>query len=1332
MRKIIVLLFAIQLILIPAITYAGTGLSVEEQLEGEMNQDLLPKTTEQTEKNELGPSEYPLVESGGVVGTLIDSFGTSHTLSFMGVTQSTSHPDRFSIKTKYQSNQIVKDGLVTIEYYAQHYQSLVYIGSSELDLTNYQNVQFTIDQVKASFATSPYLYMKVGVSKVSNPSVYSDVLVYKVTNPFVVDDTSQDDRFVVISNESIEKGITQWTGTFNQSETNDIAEKTELPASYKVDVVKPFDPSNQQVASKQGNFKYFTVSESIGDTKYFWVSNLDTNTDYQIQARLAYSGTKAKVWVYNNQISDADAIKMGQEFDQNIYPSVTSNFANESDVNADGKINILCFDIQDGYNGSGGYTAGYFFSGDLYQPTTSNKSNVSEIFYIDTYPAMGTTTKDVTLSYETLAHEFQHMVNFNQNVLVEKSPTNMDTWLNEGLSMAAEQIYSGKGLSDRIDYYNMSQSIANGHSLLNWDYEGDTLSNYSLSYLFAQYIKVQTGQGDRIFKEILHDPNNNYVAVEKVAKKYINPDMTFGKLMTNFRIALLLNQPSGLYGFKGDPFFNSIHDRIFTGTSAYLNGGGAIALSYNSKDGFVEPINKGQNITYTYLDINQVEVVDITAPAKPVVNEITDKTTSITGTAEAGAKVEVRVNGTLLASGTAGTDGKFVITIPVQKAGTTLSVTATDAAGNVSEVVTVVVKDTTAPATPIVNEVTDKTTSITGTAEAGAKVEVRVNGTLLASGTAGTDGKFVITIPVQKAGTTLSVTAIDAAGNVSEVVTVVVKDTTAPATPIVNEVTDKTTSITGTAEAGAKVEVRVNGTLLASGTAGTDGKFDITIPVQKAGTTLSVTAVDAAGNVSETTVIVVKDATQPSKPVVNEVTDKTTTVTGTAEAGSKVEVRVNSTLLGSGTVGTDGKFAITIPVQKAGTTLTITATDAAGNVSETTVIVVKDAIQPSKPEVNEVTDKTTTVTGTAEAGSKVEVRVNSTLLGSGTAGTDGKFAIAIPVQKAGTTLTVTATDAAGNVSETTAIVVKDATQPSKPVVNEVSDKTTTVTGTAEAGSKVEVRSNGTLLGSGTTGTDGKFMITIPAQKAGTTLTLTAVDTAGNISEFVTVVVKDTTAPATPIVNEVTDKTTTVTGTAEAGVKVEVHVNGTLLASGTAGTDGKFTITIPAQKAGITLLVTAVDQAGNVSEAVQLIIKTMSKSGWLFENGSWYYYEQTSGIPSVGWLQTGGYWYYLSATGAMQTGWLSSGGKWYYLQNSGEMVTGWLYNGGQWYYLNKGGDMKTGWHFEGGKWYFLVKSGAMKKGWERIGNQWYYFYQDGTMATSTTIGGYRIGSNGIML
>ncbi|MEH7085543.1 Ig-like domain-containing protein, partial [Neobacillus drentensis] len=76
-------------------------------------------------------------------------------------------------------------------------------------------------------------------------------------------------------------------------------------------------------------------------------------------------------------------------------------------------------------------------------------------------------------------------------------------------------------------------------------------------------------------------------------------------------------------------------------------------------------------------------------------------------------------------------------------------------------------------------------------------------------------------------------------------------------------------------------------------------------------------------------------------------------------------------VIGTGTAGEDGQFTVTIFVQKAGTELVIVAADKSGNVSEPTTVMVKDVTAPVKPEVNELTDKDTTVTGQAEAGSTV-------------------------------------------------------------------------------------------------------------------------------------------------------------------------------------------------------------------------------------------------------------------------------------------------------------------------------------------------------------------------
>ncbi|MGI6094960.1 MAG: L,D-transpeptidase family protein [Lachnospiraceae bacterium] len=121
------------------------------------------------------------------------------------------------------------------------------------------------------------------------------------------------------------------------------------------------------------------------------------------------------------------------------------------------------------------------------------------------------------------------------------------------------------------------------------------------------------------------------------------------------------------------------------------------------------------------------------------------------------------------------------------------------------------------------------------------------------------------------------------------------------------------------------------------------------------------------------------------------------------------------------------------------------------------------------------------------------------------------------------------------------------------------------------------------------------------------------------------------------------------------------------------------------------------------------------TGWLNEGGSWYYLKE-DGVMATGWLNEGGNWYYLSGNGAMATGWLKVNGNWYYLSGNGAMVTGWLRENGIWYYLKENGAMATGWLNEGGSWYYLKGNGAMATGWLYESGSWYYLRENGAMVT----------------
>ncbi|WP_195227862.1 lectin-like domain-containing protein, partial [Streptococcus parasanguinis] len=165
-----------------------------------------------------------------------------------------------------------------------------------------------------------------------------------------------------------------------------------------------------------------------------------------------------------------------------------------------------------------------------------------------------------------------------------------------------------------------------------------------------------------------------------------------------------------------------------------------------------------------------------------------------------------------------------------------------------------------------------------------------------------------------------------------------------------------------------------------------------------------------------------QDTTAPTAPVVNPVKAGDTAVTGTAEAGSTVEVTLPDGSKVSAKADQDGNFSVPVSGLKEGTTVSVTATDDAGNTSTpTTATVAKadDKIAPTAPVVNPVKAGDTAVTGTAEAGSTVEVTLPDGSKVSAKADQDGNFSVPVSGLKEGTTVSVTATDDAGNTSTPT-------------------------------------------------------------------------------------------------------------------------------------------------------------------------------------------------------------------------------------------------------------------------------------------------------------------------
>ncbi|WP_367268647.1 BapA/Bap/LapF family large adhesin [uncultured Sphingomonas sp.] len=585
---------------------------------------------------------------------------------------------------------------------------------------------------------------------------------------------------------------------------------------------------------------------------------------------------------------------------------------------------------------------------------------------------------------------------------------------------------------------------------------------------------------------------------------------------------------------------------------------------------------------------------DLVAPATPLATVSADGT-SISGTGEPGATLIVRApDNSVLATVTVAADGSFSAPLATPQAnGEALTVTQTDAAGNVSPVATVTAPDITPPAPPLATLSADGT-AVYGNGEPGATVRiVDGNGTLLGSAVVAADSSYSLTLtPPQTSGQTLSAVQTDPAGNPSQPATVAAPDLTAPPAPLATIAADGT-SVTGTGEPFATVRVRAaDGTVIATVTVGADGSFTTPLsPPQANGEALSLDQTDRGGNLSPATPLVAPDITAPTG-LTATISGDGAIVTGSGEAGAAVTIRdANGAVLGTATVAANGIYNATLTTpQTNGETLQVTQADAAGNVSAPASVVAPDITPPLAP-TGSVVDAGATLSGTGEPGATVTIRAaGGTLLGSGQVAPDGSFAVTLnPAQANGQALQLVQTDAAGNASPIVAVTAPDITAPTGLTAT-ISGDGSFVTGVGEVGATVTVRDpDGTIIGTAVVGTNGSYAAPLtPAQTDGETLQVTQADAAGNVSQPLAPVAPDLTAPLAPI-GTISADGTLVTGTGEAGATVTVRdAAGQPLGTATVAADGSFSVPLAsAQLNGQTLSVVQADAAGNVSPPLAL-------------------------------------------------------------------------------------------------------------------------------------------------
>ncbi|MCJ7968583.1 MAG: Ig-like domain-containing protein [Lactococcus lactis] len=627
-------------------------------------------------------------------------------------------------------------------------------------------------------------------------------------------------------------------------------------------------------------------------------------------------------------------------------------------------------------------------------------------------------------------------------------------------------------------------------------------------------------------------------------------------------------------------------------------------------------------VTYSasgYENVTQTLVVtdpaDTTAPDAPTVGNVTGNSTNgytVTGTAEPGSTVTIKDDsGAIVGTGTTNETGDYTVTLPGSVGpNAPISVTATDAAGNVSDPT-----PATTPADPTLVAPTGNltaTTSAIGASDAMATLpttlkdsegaDVPVTAVITnASGTAVTNGNLA-------AGT---YTVTYTAGGYEDVTQTLVvtdpADTTAPDVPIVGDVTGNSTNgytVIGTAEPGSTVTIKDSGgATVGTGTANETGDYTVTLPGSVGpNAPISVTATDTAGNVSDPT-----PATTPADPTLVAPTGNltaTTTAVGAADGMATLpatlkdsegaDVPVTAVITNaSGSAVTNGNLV-------AGT---YTVTYTAGGYEDVTQTLVvtdpADTTAPDAPTVGDVTGNSTngyTVTGTAEPGSRVTIKDGSgATVGTGTANETGDYTVTLPGSVGpNAPISVTATDVAGNVSDPT-----PATTPADPVSPVLVAPTGNLSATTSAIGASDAMATLPATLKNSEGADVPVTaviknasgnaVTNGSLSAGTyTVTYSASGYDDVTQTLVVTDPADTTAPDAPTVGGVTGNSTngyTVTGTAEPGSTVTIKDgSGATVGTGTANETGDYTVTLPGSVGpNAPISVTATDVAGNVSD-----------------------------------------------------------------------------------------------------------------------------------------------------
>lgn len=285
----------------------------------------------------------------------------------------------------------------------------------------------------------------------------------------------------------------------------------------------------------------------------------DPDDFVEVEGTARYVGAKVAIFLDNATPTEGgytpdDIAAIGSLFDDHLHPIDVTAFGTETDVNSDGVVLVLLTHRVTRLAGceGGQVVVGYFFAADLFEQRPG--SNHAEIFYGFTPDAGCDVPRDEAAARlpGVFIHEFQHMINYGQKVIVRGGDAE-DTWLDEGLSSFAEELGGRLVPNDRcVDQDCLTQfqfdNLANAYRYLFAN--GDAyligprrpplpLTQYGADWLFVRWLADHFAQqqpaGGDLTRALVQTTRTGVANVESAT------DTPFDRLIGEWQLANLLD-----------------------------------------------------------------------------------------------------------------------------------------------------------------------------------------------------------------------------------------------------------------------------------------------------------------------------------------------------------------------------------------------------------------------------------------------------------------------------------------------------------------------------------------------------------------------------------------------------------------------------------------------------------------------------------------------------------------------------------------------------------------------------------------------------------------------